>query len=191
MKTMISGLALAMALGGFASLAAAQPSGGPDAKGNAPLKAPHTVNDGVAKPGANSFTQGQAQKHIEASGFANVTGLTKGADGVWRGQAMKDGQPMGVAMDFKGNVTTSEAGGADQAGSVDQVGGETAGVGSSAARGASSAGQPSVSHHHRRRHHRRHLRSDRCTAAEHAGAACSGVSTRQNGVSDKEAGAVH
>jgi hypothetical protein len=53
--------------------------------------------------GANSFTEGQAKSRIESNGFANVTGLQKDSQGVWRGKAMKDGKSM--SLDFQGNVT--------------------------------------------------------------------------------------
>ncbi len=95
--------ALAAVLG-LAGTAAAQPTGGPEAKGNAPVKATHTVNDGAAKPGANSFTEGQARKHILKSGYGSITTLTKGQDGVWRGTATKNGALVAIALDYKGNV---------------------------------------------------------------------------------------
>ena len=77
------------------------------AKSTSVIKAPHTVNDGGAEAGRNSFTQQQARKHIANSGFTDVSGLTKGADGVWRGMAHKDGHSVKVALDFKGNVSTA------------------------------------------------------------------------------------
>ena len=89
----------------FAGTALAQPAPSDDAKGNAPIKHVHTINDGGAKPGANSFTQNQARKHILHAGYSAVSGLTKGADGVWRGTAIKDGVTKNVALDFKGNVS--------------------------------------------------------------------------------------
>ena len=104
MKLIRSAL-LAAALLSLGGAALAQESGGPDAKGNAPLKAPHTVDDGAPKAGANSFTRGQARQHILNSGYDSVSSLTKGADGVWRGMATKGGAPVPVALDFKGNVT--------------------------------------------------------------------------------------
>ena len=91
-----------LALGGAAF---AEASGGPDARGNAPIKVSHTVNDGAAKAGANSFTRSQARQHILHSGYTAVSALTKGDDGVWRGVATKDGVPVSVGLDFKGNVT--------------------------------------------------------------------------------------
>jgi hypothetical protein len=106
MKPQISVVALlaGLSLSG-AALAQDAPVGGPSAKGNAPLKGTHPVNDGAAKPGANSFTQNGARKHITNAGYSSVSGLAKGKDGVWRGTAMKGGANYNVAMDFKGNVT--------------------------------------------------------------------------------------
>ena len=54
--------------------------------------------------GANSFTQGQARDRIENEGYSNVSGLSKDANGVWRGKAEKNGQQTTVWLDYKGNV---------------------------------------------------------------------------------------
>ncbi len=54
--------------------------------------------------GANSFTEGEARKRIEARGFSNVSGLAKDTDGVWRGSAQKGSQQAQVWLDYKGNV---------------------------------------------------------------------------------------
>ena len=97
--------ALLLAVFALGTAAFAQGSGGSDAKGNAPLKAAHTVNDGTPKPGATSFTQAQARQHILKSGYDSVSSLAKGQDGVWRGVATKAGAEIGVALDFKGDVT--------------------------------------------------------------------------------------
>jgi hypothetical protein len=78
------------------------------AKNNAAIKTAHTVDDGQARRGANSFTQTQAREHIAKSGFTNVSGLTKDKQGVWRGTAQKDGHTVHVGLDFKGNVSTGE-----------------------------------------------------------------------------------
>lgn len=77
------------------------------AKNNATLKTAHTVDDGAAQKGANSFTQAQARAHIAKSGFSNVSALTKDAHGVWRGTARKGGHTVHVGLDFKGNVSTA------------------------------------------------------------------------------------
>ena len=54
--------------------------------------------------GANSFTMRQARSRIAKKGYTHVTGLAKDANGVWRGQGTKDGQPVQVWLDYKGNV---------------------------------------------------------------------------------------
>ena len=51
--------------------------------------------------GANRFTKGQAKSRIEDRGFKNVSGLTKDANGVWRGKADQNGKAVNV--DFQGN----------------------------------------------------------------------------------------
>ena len=69
------------------------------------VKSPSTTNPAAPVPGANSFTEGQAKSKIEASGYTDVTGLTKDANGVWTGSAKKGGQTTKVKVDFQGNVT--------------------------------------------------------------------------------------
>ena len=54
--------------------------------------------------GKNSFTRAQARNRIMKKGFSQVTGLSQDKDGVWRGSAQKDGQPVNVWLDYKGNV---------------------------------------------------------------------------------------
>jgi hypothetical protein len=199
--------ALALSLGcGFAAQAqTAAPVGGPDAKGNAPIKHAHTVNDGSARPGANSFTEGQARQHILNSGYTDVTGLAKGKDGVWRGMATHNGASVPVAMDFKGNVTEGAAGGgsssmtstskatsgsATAASAADQGGAttssEASGAGAAAGGSGAGSGAGEATMHHRRHHHHRHHGHGRCAHPGPNGAACSGVSTERSGVSDKE-----
>nr|WP_295669242.1 hypothetical protein [Sphingomonas sp.] len=78
------------------------------AKNNAAIKNVHTVDDGGARRGANSFTQAQAREHIAKSGFTNVSTLTKDKNGVWRGTAKKGGHAVHVGLDFKGNVSTGK-----------------------------------------------------------------------------------
>ena len=56
--------------------------------------------------GRNSFTMREASKRIMASGYSNVKNLKKDNKGIWRGQAMKDGQAVGVALDYQGNVVS-------------------------------------------------------------------------------------
>ena len=48
---------------------------------------------GAPLKGANSFTEGQAKDRALAAGFTSVSGpLDKDGAGIWRGNAMKDGQ---------------------------------------------------------------------------------------------------
>jgi hypothetical protein len=56
--------------------------------------------------GANSFTEAQAKGRIESAGYADVTGLSQDDQGLWHGQATKDGKPVQVSVDYQGNVTT-------------------------------------------------------------------------------------
>lgn len=182
-KTLVSALAFAVALS-TAGAAMAQASGGADAKGNAPLKPAHTVNDGAAKRGANSFTQKQAQEHIEKSGFTGVSNLVKGDDGVWRGKAMRGGSSVDVAMDFKGNVSTPSAPAVSRemtstTRSQPAVS-ETRTNETTTTTAAAAAGH---TRHHRRHHHHRAVA---CANPAPDGAACSGVDRNRNGVSDKE-----
>ena len=57
-------------------------------------------------PGANSFTEAKAKDRIQNAGYADVSGLAKDDNGVWRGQATKDGKTVSVALDYQGNVTS-------------------------------------------------------------------------------------
>jgi len=59
---------------------------------------------GVLEPGANSFTIEQARSRIEAAGFASPELLAKDDQGIWRARAMRDGKPVMVGLDYKGNV---------------------------------------------------------------------------------------
>jgi putative membrane protein len=62
-------------------------------------------NTSAPVPGANSFTESQARSRIEGAGFANVTGLHKDDQGVWRGRGTRSGAAADVSLDFQGNVT--------------------------------------------------------------------------------------
>ena len=70
------------------------------------VKSPSATNPAAPVPGANSFTEGQAQSKIESSGYTQVSGLKKDDNGVWTGSAMKGGQKVNVKLDFQGNVVT-------------------------------------------------------------------------------------
>jgi putative membrane protein len=57
-----------------------------------------------AEPGANSFTEDQAKDRIEDAGYSNVSKLIKDDQGIWRGQASKDGKNIPIALDYQGNI---------------------------------------------------------------------------------------
>jgi len=79
---------------------------GQNAAGGDSNQAVATTAANAAQPakGANSFSDGEAQRRIESRGYATVADLKKDGDGVWRGSAMKDGAKVGVWLDYKGNV---------------------------------------------------------------------------------------
>jgi hypothetical protein len=54
--------------------------------------------------GANSFTQSQAKKRIEAHGYSDVMELTKDDNSIWRGKAVKGGKQVSVALDYQRNI---------------------------------------------------------------------------------------
>jgi len=73
-----------------------------------PLPTPRPGVDGQAPlPGANSFTEEQARARLRDNGYGNPGKLAKGEDGIWRGQAEKDGAMRNVAVDYRGNISIS------------------------------------------------------------------------------------
>jgi putative membrane protein len=66
-----------------------------------------TSTETAPVPGANSFTEAQAKSRIEDAGYSNVSDLAKDQNGIWRGQANKDGKSLAVALDYKGNVVAT------------------------------------------------------------------------------------
>ena len=67
-----------------------------------------TSEPGAPFEGANSFTEGQAQDRVLAAGFTDVSALTQDDKGIWRGTANSQGKTVNVAVDFKGNVVTTD-----------------------------------------------------------------------------------
>jgi Peptidase propeptide and YPEB domain len=65
-----------------------------------------TTEKAAPEAGANSFTEAQAKDRIEKAGFAQVSGLRKDDQGIWRASATKGGTQVNVSLDFRGNVTT-------------------------------------------------------------------------------------
>jgi hypothetical protein len=81
----------------------------PTASTTPPAVATSGANNTTAAPvaGANSFTMAQAQKRLEDQGYTQVTALAKDDKSIWRGQAMKGGKSMNVALDYQGNITAN------------------------------------------------------------------------------------
>ncbi len=117
-------LALAAALGGGPVVAQTAPDSpaSRDAIGATPLPGTgaSTPNDSRAGggnrreppvPGANSFTEGQARSRMAAAGFNDVQDLTLDEQGIWRARGMRNGQQVGVALDYQGNVVATREGG--------------------------------------------------------------------------------
>ena len=101
-NTLLIGAALAFVAGG----ALAQTPPAKDGPQNSAINTQNSTNRMVDAPvkGSNSFTEGEARSRIETKGFANVSDLKKDENGVWRGQATRNGHPVQVSLDYQGNV---------------------------------------------------------------------------------------
>ena len=101
---LVTGVILALAAGG----AMAQNPPAQTGPQNSAINSSDSTNRQVTNPvqGRNSFTEGEANSRIEKSGFTDVSKLVKDDNGVWRGQAMKDGKQVDISLDFQGNVIT-------------------------------------------------------------------------------------
>ena len=109
MKT-ASSIAIAVGLVlGAAQLASAQdqsapPAASSEAPANPALKSPDDAAAAPLAKGHNSFTKSQALSRIKKAGYTQVTGLVLDADGLWQASAMRGGQSVKVALDYKGDV---------------------------------------------------------------------------------------
>ena len=95
---------MTVALSLMASAAFAQNMSTQSSPQNPAVKSPTENNSSMPVAGANSFTQGEAMKQIEAKGYTHVMHLKKDKNGVWRGMAMKDGKSGPISVDYQGNV---------------------------------------------------------------------------------------
>lgn len=72
---------------------------------NPSMAATSNANDqAIPAKGSNSFSEGQAKSRIADRGYTHVSDLRKDDAGVWRGSAQRNGQPVHVWFDYKGNV---------------------------------------------------------------------------------------
>ena len=95
---------IALALGALSILSAAyaQEATKPATDTQTPaIATPDTQNPAAPVAGENSFTEGQAKERIEGKGYAEITALTKGEDGIWTASAMKDGKPVAVQINVE------------------------------------------------------------------------------------------
>ena len=108
MKLVVAAAAFAVAISSSAFAQTTPTTPQPPASqqpGNSAVNSSGTTKPGAPVAGANSFTEAQAKSRIEASGFADVSGLKKDDSGVWRATAKKDGTSKSVSLDFQGNVS--------------------------------------------------------------------------------------
>ncbi|MDI7865221.1 PepSY domain-containing protein [Rhizobiaceae bacterium n13] len=70
------------------------------------IATPDSQNPTAPVAGENSFTEDQVRERLKDAGFGEVTNLTLGNDGVWRGMATSNGKQTNIAMDYQGNITT-------------------------------------------------------------------------------------
>ena len=68
------------------------------------------ARDRMSQPGRDNNNAGDtrtkfAQGRIEADGYKNVQGLSKGSDGLWHGRAMRGSTEVPVTVDARGNVS--------------------------------------------------------------------------------------
>lgn len=104
-NSFVVGALLALAAGGALAQTQTQPAPAQNRPQNSAINSSDKQVDAPVK-GRNSFTEGEARSRIEKAGFANVSGLKKDDDGVWRGKATKNGQSVDVNLDYQGNVLT-------------------------------------------------------------------------------------
>ena len=62
-------------------------------------------NPAPSQAPAGSMTEPQARMHAMSNGYSNVSTLTQGQDGMWRGDATKGGQTVDVMVDPQGKIT--------------------------------------------------------------------------------------
>lgn len=103
--TLAMTMAATMATGSQALAQGAQkPTASDHAPANPAIKSPDKITWGQLGKGRNSFTEGEARMRLEKAGYTRVDQLKLDTDGLWQARAQLDGQPVRVALDYKGNV---------------------------------------------------------------------------------------
>ncbi|WP_052710231.1 hypothetical protein [Azospirillum thiophilum] len=67
---------------------------------------PPRIDAGPLAPGATAFTEAQARRWLMRAGMSNITDLMLGEDGIWRGQAERQGNLFPVSLDRNGDIAT-------------------------------------------------------------------------------------
>ena len=109
MKTVLSitvaaGLFLTVAQGATAQDQSPPPAASSQSPANPAVKSPDDASAAPLAKGHNSFTKSQALSRLKKAGYSQITGLTLDADGLWQASAMRGGQSVKVALDYKGDV---------------------------------------------------------------------------------------
>src|SRR5258708_5087206 len=81
------------------------PTGGPNSLPT--TEPPNIIDRSAVDPGVNAFTETQARNRLLALGYCEVSALTKGGDGIWRGTATRNGEPVRVAVDGNGAISSN------------------------------------------------------------------------------------
>ncbi len=75
------------------------------APGNVAVDTKPTTGESGPTPGASSYTEDQARAAIEKAGYSELGPLNQNANGLWQGEATKDGKKVSVSIDYKGAIT--------------------------------------------------------------------------------------
>lgn len=78
----------------------------PESPANPAIDMEDTSEKSALTAGANSFTEGQAREAMEKQGYTVSGPLTQDEQGIWKGQATRQGgAATTVSVDYKGVVT--------------------------------------------------------------------------------------
>lgn len=64
-----------------------------------------TSGESGPTPGASSYTADQARVALEKAGYTELGPLNQNTNGLWQGEATKDGKKVSVSIDYKGAIT--------------------------------------------------------------------------------------
>jgi len=85
----------------------------------APAEPANIVDKTGATPAPSSaLTEEQIRNQLEHEGYRQIAMLSRGSDGMWHGSATKDGAPVKVSIDARGNIA-KDAADAGKAGTPD------------------------------------------------------------------------